>query len=473
MKLIPVYRWNKSVFLLSKGGGKLSSQPWFQGALLLVCVICAMLLANLPVVSHYYHSVLSTNMQLHMFNVDGSVDFLFPRDMTVEKFINDILMVIFFFTVGLEIKREVACGELSSPKKALMPVIAAFGGVIAPALIFAGINHGTQAVGGWGIPTATDIAFAVCILSVLGDKVPISLKVFLTALAIADDLIAILVVALFYGGHINFILLGLSFVVIALTVVMRKVGEKRTAPYMLMAVLVWILFYYSGIHATMSGVVMAFLIPSTARYSKAQYYHKREQYMEKLDALNEIDDEEDFPNGPQKSYLRKLQDLSQGTMDISYRLEHALSPWVNFIIMPIFALANAGVTIPDISYFNIFVDTVAGHPEFGMVGLGIFLGLLLGKPLGITLFSFIAVKTKIGEMPAKSSWPMFFAVACLGGIGFTMSIFVDTLSFGNVSDPAIMDSMRDAGKIAVLMGSLCAGILGSVLVNIVHAFRKK
>lgn len=473
MKLIPVYRWNKSVFLLSKGGGKLSSQPWFQGALLLVCVICAMLLANLPVVSHYYHSVLSTNMQLHMFNVDGSVDFLFPRDMTVEKFINDILMVIFFFTVGLEIKREVACGELSSPKKALMPVIAAFGGVIAPALIFAGINHGTQAVGGWGIPTATDIAFAVCILSVLGDKVPISLKVFLTALAIADDLIAILVVALFYGGHINFILLGLSFVVIALTVVMRKVGEKRTAPYMLMAVLVWILFYYSGIHATMSGVVMAFLIPSTARYSKAQYYHKREQYMEKLDALNEIDDEEEFPNGPQKSYLRKLQDLSQGTMDISYRLEHALSPWVNFIIMPIFALANAGVTIPDISYFNIFVNTVAGHPEFGMVGLGIFLGLLLGKPLGITLFSFIAVKTKIGEMPAKASWPMFFAVACLGGIGFTMSIFVDTLSFGNVSDPAIMDSMRDAGKIAVLMGSLCAGILGSVLVNIVHAFRKK
>lgn len=473
MKLIPVYRWNKSVFLLSKGGGKLSSQPWFQGALLLVCVICAMLLANLPVVSHYYHSVLSTNMQLHMFNVDGSVDFLFPRDMTVEKFINDILMVIFFFTVGLEIKREVACGELSSPKKALMPVIAAFGGVIAPALIFAGINHGTQAVGGWGIPTATDIAFAVCILSVLGDKVPISLKVFLTALAIADDLIAILVVALFYGGHINFILLGLSLVVIVLTVVMRKVGEKRTAPYVFMAVLVWILFYYSGIHATMSGVVMAFLIPSTARYSKTQYYHKREQYMEKLDSFNDIEDDEEFPNGPQKSYLRKLQELSQGTMDISYRLEHALSPWVNFIIMPIFALANAGVTIPDVSYFNIFVDTVAGHPEFGMVGLGIFLGLLLGKPLGITLFSFIAVKTKIGEMPAKASWPMFFAVACLGGIGFTMSIFVDTLSFGNVTDPAIMDSMRDAGKIAVLMGSLCAGILGSVLVNIVHAFRKK
>lgn len=472
MKLIPVYRWNKSVFLLNQKSVKLSNQPWFQGVLLLICVVTAMLLANLPWTSHYYHSILSTNLQLHMFDADGSVDFLFPRDMTVEKFINDILMVVFFFTVGLEIKREVACGELSTPRKALMPVIAAFGGVIAPAIIFAVVNSGTQAVGGWGIPTATDIAFAICILSVLGPKVPISLKVFLTALAIADDLIAILVVALFYGGRINFALLGIALVVILLTLLMRKTGEKRIFPYVLMAVLVWVLFYYSGIHATMSGVVMAFLIPSTARYSKAQYYHKRAQYIEKLDSIREEDDEEDFPSGPQKHYLRKLQEVARGTMDMSYRLDHMLSPIVNFVIMPLFALANAGVTIPDISYFNIFSETVAAHPEYGHVGLGIFLGLLLGKPLGITLFSFIAVKSKVGEMPANADWAMFFAVACLGGIGFTMSIFVDTLSFGNVNDAAIMNAMRDAGKIAVLMGSLCAGILGSILVNIVHAFKK-
>ncbi|MCQ2166293.1 MAG: Na+/H+ antiporter NhaA [Bacteroidales bacterium] len=471
MKLIPIYKWNKNVIRFNLRSDRLANQPWFQGVLLLICVIAAMLLANIPATEHLYHSILATNLQLHVFNENGGVDLLFPRDMTVEKFINDILMMIFFFTVGLEIKREVSDGELSTPKKALMPVIAAFGGVIVPALIFTIVNRGTLASGGWGIPTATDIAFAVCILSVLGDKVPISLKVFLTALAIADDLIAILVVALFYGGSVNLPILGVSLVVIMLTVVLRKVGEKRVAPYVLMAIIVWVLFYYSGIHATMSGVVMAFLIPSTARYSKVQYYHKRAQFIEKLDSLNDLD-AEPFPNGPQKHYLRRLHQVAQGSMDMSYRVEHALSPWVNFVIMPIFALANAGVTIPDVSYFNIFTETIAGNPQFGYVGLGIFLGLLLGKPLGITLFSFLAVKTKVGEMPAKASWPMFFAVACLGGIGFTMSIFVDTLSFGNVTDTAILASMRDAGKIAVLLGSLSAGILGSILVNVVYRLRK-
>jgi len=465
MKIIPIHRWNKNITKFNHRSDRLAKQPWFQGVLLLICVIVAMVLANLPFTAEPYHHFLETNLQIHIFNESG-LDILFPRDMTVEKFINDILMVVFFFTVGLEIKREIACGELSSPKKALMPVIAAFGGVIAPALIFTFINKGTLASGGWGIPTATDIAFAVCILSVLGDKVPVSLKVFLTALAIADDLIAILVVALFYGGQINFTLLVISFVVIALTLFLRKIGEKRLAPYLFMAILVWVLFYYSGIHATMSGVVMAFLIPSTARYSKAQYYHKRNRYIKMLDSFNDMD-EEAFPNGPQKSCLRRLHDVAKGSMDLSYRVEHTLSPWVNFLIMPVFALANAGVTIPGLSYFNIFTDTIANHPEFGMVGLGIFCGLVFGKPLGITLFSWIAVKTKVGQMPSGASWPMFFAVACLGGIGFTMSIFVDTLSFGNVTDAAVLSAMRDAGKIAVLMGSIASGLLGSLLVNLV------
>lgn len=471
MKLIPIYKWNKGVVRFNHESDKLSKQPWFQGVLLLVCVILAMLLANLPFTSAAYHEILGTNLQLHIFNSNG--DFAFPRDMTVEKFINDILMVIFFFAVGLEIKREISNGELSSPKKALLPVVAAFGGVIMPAVIYTIVNHGTMAAGGWGIPTATDIAFAVCILSVLGDKVPVSLKVFLTALAIADDLIAILVVALFYGGSINFLLLGLSVVIIAFTLIMRKIGEKRIFPYLFLAVIVWILFYYSGIHATMSGVVMAFLIPSTAKYSKAQYYHKRSLYISKLDSLNDLQDEEGFPNGPQKHYLRKLHSIAKNSMDLSYRVEHALNPWVNFFIMPIFALANAGVTIPDISYFNVCSMTVASHPEFGYAGLGIFLGLLLGKPIGITLFSYLAIKLKIGEMPAGATWAMFFAVACLGGIGFTMSIFVDTLSFGNVGNPDILEKMRDAGKIAVLLGSICAGILGSILVNIVYGVQGK
>lgn len=471
MKLIPIYKWNKNVLQFNHKSGHFTKQPWFQGVLLLSCVAVAMLLANLPFTAHIYHSVLETNIQLHLFNEHG-VNILFPRDMNVEKFINDILMVIFFFTVGLEIKREISHGELSSMKKAMMPIVAAFGGVIAPAVIYFVINRGTMASSGWGIPTATDIAFAVCLLTMMGKKVPVSLKVFLTALAIADDLIAILVVALFYGGSINFILLGIALLVIGITLFMRMTGEKRMFPYVLMAVIVWILFYYSGIHATMSGVVMAFLIPSTAKYSKEQYYSKRAHYIAKLDSLNDVDDEP-FPNGPQKHCLRVLHDVAQGSMDMSYRVEHALNAWVNYLIMPIFALANAGVTIPDVSYFNVFIDTIAGHPEYGMVGLGIFAGLVIGKPVGITLFSWIAVKLKIGTMPDKASWAMFFAVACLGGIGFTMSIFVDTLSFGDISDTAVVTTMRDAGKIAVLLGSICAGVLGTVLVNVVSAFSKK
>lgn len=467
MKLIPVYKWRKSSISINKRGKKLSNQPWFQGVLLLACVVIAMLLANLPWTSHLYHEVLNTNLQLNFSSPNGHFNLMFPKDMTVEKFINDILMVIFFFTVGLEIKREITEGELSSPKKALMPVIAAFGGVVVPALIFFGINRGTMAAGGWGIPTATDIAFAICILTVLGNKVPISLKVFLTALAIADDLIAILVVALFYGGGIRFDLLSISLAIIAIAVAMKYIGEKRKAPYIFAAIIVWILFYYSGVHATMAGVVMAFIIPSTAKFNKSQYQHKSAQYLARIDELDGID-EEPFPNGPQKHFMRKLTALGQGTMDMSYRADHKLSPWVNFMIMPLFALANAGVTISDISYFNIFTDTIAGHPEYGMVGLGIFAGLVLGKPLGITLLSFIAVKCRIGQMPDKASWPMFFAVACLGGIGFTMSIFVDTLSFGGVNDATVIEAMRDAGKIAVLMGSVCAGVLGTVLINLIN-----
>ena len=468
MKLIPIYTWNKEVLKFNRRSDRLSKQPWFQGVLLMACVVVAMLLANLPFTKELYRSFLETRMQLHFYSEDGAVNWLFPRDMTIEKFINDILMVIFFFTVGLEIRREVAYGELSSPKKALLPVIAAFGGVIVPALIFTLVNHGTEAASGWGIPTATDIAFAVCILSILGDKVPVSLKVFLTALAIADDLIAILVVAFFYGGSINLPLLGAGVLVILLTLMLRRLGEKHLFPYLFLAVVVWIIFYYSGIHATMSGVVMAFLIPAKARYNRSQYFHKRNRYIALLDKYDNIDDDREFPNGPQKHCLRQLDKIATGSMDMSYRVEHALTPWVNYLIMPVFALANAGVEISDPSYFYVFHY----DPALGSVSMGVFLGLLLGKPVGITLFNWLAIKCKVGQMPAKATWPMFFAVACLGGIGFTMSIFVDTLSFGHLA-PGATAHLRDAGKIAVLLGSVCAGLLGSLLVSLVHRAGRK
>ena len=471
MSLIPIYWWNKEVRNFKVSQDSFRKQPWANGVILLACVAIAMLMANLPFTKHLYHNFLHTELTIHVASPDGMVDWFFPHGMTMEKFINDILMVIFFFTVGLEIKREVVCGELSSFKKAILPVIAAFGGVAVPALIYTLVNHGTLASSGWGIPTATDIAFAVGILSILGDKVPVSLKVFLTALAIADDLIAILVVALFYGGSINLTLLGVAVVVILFVALMKRLGEKRVSFYIVPAVIVWFLFYYSGIHATMTGVVIAMLIPMEARYNQAKWHRRHKILYEGLLEAEAVHTKEDFPNGPERHYLRRISSLTKKAIPPSYRLEHKLNPIVNFVIMPIFALANAGVEITDLSYFNVFK---AIDPVTGSVGLGIFLGLLLGKPLGITAASWLAIRYKVGAMPSKASWPMLFAVACLGGIGFTMSIFVDTLSFaGPDIAPEVTQHLRDAGKIAVLLGSLSAGILGSLLISIVAKFEKK
>ena len=462
MRLIPIYWWNKEIHNFKVSQDKFSKQPWANGVVLLACVAIAMLLANLPFTKDLYHSFLHTKFSISIQSPHHAVDWVFPKDMTMEKFINDILMVVFFFTVGLEIKREIVCGELSSFRKAIMPVIAAFGGVAVPALIYVAVNHGSPASAGWGIPTATDIAFAVGILSILGDKVPVSLKVFLTALAIADDLIAILVVALFYGGSINGKLLLVALAIILVAALMKKLGEKRTAFYVVPLIAVWFLFYYAGIHATMSGVVMAFLIPLEARYNKAKFHRESRHLYEGLLESEALENGAAFPNGPERHFLRRLSEVTWKSVGPAYRLEHALSPWVNFLIMPIFALANAGVEITDLSYFNVFhFDQVAGS-----VGMGVFFGLLLGKPLGITLASFAAIKLKVGEMPANASWKMLFAVACLGGIGFTMSIFVDTLAF---TDTEIIDR----GKIAVLLGSLCAAVLGSVLINLVYKISRK
>lgn len=446
------------------GRADLFNKPWAAGGLLLLCVVIAMLLANLPFTKDIYHAFLHTKLSISIQSpVDAEtgqsfIDWILPKDMTVEKFINDILMVVFFFTVGLEIKREIVCGELSSPKKAMLPVIAAIGGMLLPAMIYTLINGGTVAASGWGIPTATDIAFAVGIMSIMGNRVPVSLKVFLTALAIADDLGAILVVAFFYGGSINLTLLAFAFLILVFVWFINRSGEKRMAFYLIPAIIIWFLFYYAGIHATMAGVVMAMMIPMDARFTRSYFNKKCNRYQS---LMREYDFDGDFPNDNQRTCLRNISHIAVGTVGMSYRLEHALSPWVNFFIMPIFAMANAGVEIPDLSHLNIFQYS----SEMGSVGLGIFLGLLLGKPIGITVASWIAIKLKLGEMPTGASWRMLFAVACLGGIGFTMSIFVDTLSFGELA-PEVTNQFRSLGKIAVLAGSLSAGVLGSTLINI-------
>lgn len=447
----------KRSHIISQQGRNFLQAPWAGGIVLIVCVIVAMLLANLPATSEIYSHFL--HMEMGLF-VDGN---LFPRGMNIEKIVNDGLMVVFFFAVGLEIRREISDGELSTPKKAILPVVAALGGMLVPALIYSIFNAGTEVVNGWGIPMATDIAFAIGIMSLLGSRVPLSLKVFLTALAVADDLGAILVIALFYGETPDMLLLGIALIIMVGIYFMRRMGEFRMIAYLIPACVVWILFYYSGVHATISGVAMAMLIPTEPRYSRSYYLHKADIIEKGIKDADLIEDEHEAEE-TRLYHLRRMTQISNGAQGMSHRMEHILMPYVNFIIMPIFALANAGVHIPSADYFNIFEYSA----ELGSIGMGIFFGLVVGKPLGISLFSYVAVKLGIADRPAGASWLMLIAVACLGGIGFTMSIFVDNLAF----DKATHQTFIDMGKIAILIASTMAAMLGTLLITI-EAKREK
>ncbi len=445
------YSWVRKRHRLDERRRRFMRVPWAGGAVLILCVLAAMLLANLPSTAMYYEHVLRTNLSLLIESPDHVVDLFFPRDMNVEKLINDGLMVIFFFVVGLEIKREIVGGELSSPRKAFLPVMAAAGGMLAPALIYIAFNHGTPAVNGWGIPTATDIAFAIGILSLMGDRVPISLKIFLTALAVVDDLGAILVIAIFYGGAVKWGCLAIALIIMAGLYVLNRLGETRISYFLIPAFVVWGLFYYSGVHATLSGVAMAMIIPMRPRYSKPYFFRQLRNFTHSLERVR--GDDERFPNAEQRYYLRRMKDLSYDSIGMSYRLEELLGPYVTFIIMPIFALANAGVSV-DWEYLDIFRYS----SETGSVGMGVFFGLLVGKPLGIFLTSWAAVRSGVAEMPDGATWRMLLAVACLGGIGFTMSIFVDALAFSE-------EVFINQGKIAILLGSLASALLGVLLIR--------
>ncbi|MFR9524229.1 MAG: Na+/H+ antiporter NhaA [Rikenellaceae bacterium] len=454
MRYISKFSWVRYRYNFGERRRHLLKEPWAGGIVLVLCVIAALLLANLEATRHWYHAILSANLSFNITSHDG-LNLTFPHELTVEKFINDGLMVIFFFGVGLEIKREVMSGQLSSFRRAILPVIAAFGGMIVPAIVYACFNYGTPSADGWGIPTATDIAFAIGIMSILGDKVPLSLKIFLTALAIADDLGAIIVIAVFYGGAVNWFCLLLAFAIMLVIYVMRQLGERRLLYYLIPAIVVWSLFYYSGIHATLAGVLMAILVPNNPRYSRLHLLRQSGHIKSKIVKAVRDDDDDEY-----HTHLAELGHLSYGSMNMSHFLESILSPYVTFIILPIFALANAGVVI-NLSDLNILAHGELG----GSIGMGIFFGLLFGKPLGIFVASWLAIKFKLAEMPKNASWKMIFAVACLGGIGFTMSIFVDTLAFGAVSAEFV-----DQGKIAILFGSVASALLGVLLINM---FSKK
>ncbi len=392
MRIFLKYGWVRRRHQLGLRGRRFMEAPWAGGVVLLVCVGIAMLLANLPLTAEYYHHLLQTDLSLAVHSPDGVIDWVYPRGMTVEKLINDGLMVIFFFSVGLEIKREIISGQLSTLRKAILPVLGAAGGMAAPALIYLLFNHGGVAANGWGIPTATDIAFAIGILSMLGRRVPVSLKVFLTALAIADDLGAILVIAFFYGEKVRLGFLLLAVAIMLFVYWMKRLGETRLMYYLVPAVIVWSLFYYSGVHSTISGVAMAMLIPDRPRYGRA-YFVRKMRSLRTVLFMSEASGDE-FPNSEQRYYMRQMRHVAANSVGLSHRLEHALSPYVTFLIMPIFALANAGVPV-SVEYLDIF----AASPDAGAVGLGVFFGLLVGKPLGIFLASWGAVKSGLATMP--------------------------------------------------------------------------
>jgi len=365
-----------------------------SGLVLLIAAIFALIISNGSFAEIYFHT-----LEKYLFIGINE----FGLKLSVHHWINDALMAIFFFFVTLEIKREFIQGELSNLKQALLPIIAAVGGMLVPALFYVVINFGNPVtMNGWAIPSATDIAFSLGILSLLGSRVPISLKVFLTALAIIDDLGAILIIAFFYSGDLSVVYLSLILVCYILLLVLNKFSVKIFTPYLIIGLFMWFFTYKSGIHATIAGVLLASTIPHRLK-------------------------EHDF--------------------SLLVKLEHAISPYVAFMIMPLFAFANAGVSLSGLSIATLL------NP----VPLGILCGLFFGKQIGVLLFSFVSIKLKLAEMPNNSNWLGFYGVSILTGIGFTMSLFVGNLAF--IENIQYMDGV----KIGVLVGSLLSTLAGYFL----------
>ncbi len=360
------------------------------GIVLMFMALLAMFFAN-TALAPLYSGVLDTNVRVGI----GTFEISKPALL----WINDGLMAIFFFLVGLEIKREVLTGELSSFDKAALPVVAAIGGMAAPGLVFYFINSGSpETLVGWAIPTATDIAFALGILALLGSRVPVALKVFLLAVAIIDDLAAIIIIALFYTSELSTSSLTFSLLGLAFAVALSRMGVKKGAPYVIVGVLMWVFVLKSGVHATLAGVLIAMSIPM-----------KRED----------------------------------GDHSLLHSMEHGLHPWVSFMILPLFAFANAGVTLTGLTLANLTQPLT----------LGIAAGLFLGKQVGVLGATWLAVKSGLARRPEGVHWQHIYGVACLTGVGFTMSLFIGSLAFGN-------DEAMNAVRVGVLTGSILSGLLG-------------
>jgi len=410
------------------------------GVILIICTIVALVWAN----SGWYDSYHFLWHELKVGLVWGKVNLVG----TTHHWINDGLMALFFFVVGLEIKREVMGGELSSMKKAALPIMAAVGGMIVPAIIYALVSvKNPQYLHGWGIPMATDIAFALGLLAMLGKRVPISLKVFLTALAIADDLGAVLVIAFFYTDSINMADLVYGFGFLAVLVIANRMGVRRTLFYGIVGFVgVWTAFLFSGVHATIAGVLIALTIPASTKIDEDSYVKKLAGLMKKYEeALRSTGK---LLTQKQAHILSDIEDLNVHAHTPLQRLEHALHPVTTYFILPVFALSNAGVRIEG------DIMEMVLHP----ISIGIGAGLIVGKFLGISVFSWFAVKTKMASLPEGVNWQHIFGVSLLAGVGFTMSMFIAELAFD-------VDEHKQIAKVGIMGASLIAAIGGMILLS--------
>lgn len=416
------------------------------GILLMICAVIALMCANIPQLS-FLHELWQTRFGISV----GS----FSLEMPLELWINDFLMAIFFFVVGLEIKREMMVGELSSIKQAALPIVAAVGGMIVPALIYTLANlQELESARGWGIPMATDIAFALGVLSLLGKRVPLGLKVFLTALAIVDDLGAIIVLAVFYPTHaLHFDMLVYAAIVMLLLFAFNRSRVNNPLMYVVPGLFLWYFVFMSGIHATIAGVLLALTIPSKTVINEVRFSVSLKYWLGKFREVSNSEVEV-LANPEQQHIIHQIDRNVRNISPLMHKFEAGLHPWVTYFIMPVFALANAGVAITG-DLFSLPVPAVA---------TGIFFGLLLGKPLGIFLFSFIAVKSRMAKLPAGTKWSQIFALGIIAGIGFTMSIFIDGLAFES-------ENLVNIGKAAILGTSLVAAVLGCAAVYLTSLHR--
>ncbi|WP_461534242.1 Na+/H+ antiporter NhaA [Sinomicrobium sp.] len=410
------------------------------GVVLFLSAVVALILANSPLKDAYHH------FWQHEFALSFDT---FVVSNNLHHWVNDGLMAIFFFVVGLELKREMIAGELSRPKNAILPLMAALGGMIFPAAIYLIFNHDSAAVGGWGIPMATDIAFALGILYLLGDRVPVSLKVFLTALAIADDLGAVLVIALFYTSDIDTtsLIVGAVFLIVLLAA--NRLGVRAPVFYGIIGIGgLWIAFLFSGVHATIAGVLAAFTIPADSKVRDKIYVEKMNSLIDEYDKLETRIKRLKTPQ--QQHVLEQVRIYSKAALTPLQRLEHSMHSLVSFFVMPVFALANAGVTFSGDFWANITSN----------VSVGIICGLVIGKFIGVVGFTKLMVKLKIASLPSDLTWKHIYGVAFLAGIGFTMSLFITELAFKTNAAEFILEA-----KMGVFAASTIGGLIGYFLLK--------